>query len=185
MKKKLFIITMALIMVFTITGCGKKEEKKESNKENNKESSSQTKSYAKSYTCISEGEAGDGGKAVTKLVVYLDKDNYIVEHRIINDYTFKTKEMYESSKNATQNNIKIHNESKDAKSYKWDFESDDQKLHTLSTRIYDMSGIRDSQGKKYDSIYNYFNDDGTYNAEGWMAYNRERLNGGYTCSKDN
>ena len=182
MKKKILLSILMIAALFTITGCGNKEENKENN--NNGSNTNQVKENTKSYTCISEGEAGDGGEAITKLVVYLDKDNYIVEHRIINDYTFKTKEMYESSRNATKNNIDIHNKSKDAKSYKWEFESDDEKLHTLSTRIYDMSGIRDSQGKTYDSIYNYFNEDGTYNIEGWMSYNREKLHGGYTCSED-
>lgn len=93
--------------------------------------------------------------------------------------------MYENTKNATENNIKNYNESSSANLYKWEFESDDEKLHTLSTRIYDMSGVRDSQGKKYETIYNYFNEDGTYNIEGWMAYNSERLHGVYTCSMDN
>ena len=174
MKKKMFLIIITLIMVFTITGCGNKDSK-----------GTPIKANTTSYTCIYDGEAGDGGKSITKLVVYLDKNNYIVEHRIINEYTFITKEMYESSKNATKNNIKIHEESKDSSSYKWEFESDDEKLYTLSTRIYDMSGVRDSQGKKYDSLYNYFNADGTYNVEGWMTYNREKINGGYTCSQDN
>ena len=172
MKKILFSLLL-IISVITITGCGKKEN------------NTNLPKYDKSYTCISEGEAGDGGQAITKLVVYLDKDNYIVEHRIINEYTLKTKEMYESTKASTENNIKTHNESSSRDQYKWEFESDDEKLHTLSTRIYDMSGVRDSQGKKYDSIYDYFNEDGTYNIEGWMAYNREKLHGGYTCSQDN
>ena len=174
MKNRIFLCVLIFIVVISVTGCSLSKKGYDNNKNTN----------LKSYTCISEGEAGDGGQSITKLIVYLDKDNYIVEHRIINDYVFKTKEMYESSKNATQNNIKIHNESKDANSYKWEFESDDKKLHTLSTRIYDMSGVRDSQGKKYDSLYSYFNEDGTYDIEGWMAYNREKINGGYICSQD-
>ena len=174
MKKKIILSLFIIISIFIITGC---ESKKESNNK-------QEKKYAKSYTCISEGKTSDGGQSITKLVVYIDKDNYIVEHRIINEYTLKTKEMYESNKNSTQNNMKIHNESSSANQYKWEFESDDEKLYTLSTRIYDMSGVRDSQGKKYDSLYDYFNEDGTYNVEGWMTYNREKLHGGYTCSQD-
>lgn len=177
MKREIFLSLLAVLMLFTLVGCGKKEE-------NNKESdNTQVKAYEKAYTCVYDGEAGDGGKAITKLVVYLDGSNYIVEHRIINEYTFNTKEMYESSKNATENNMKNHNESSSSSQYKWEFESDDKTLHTLSTRIYDMSGVRDSQGKKYDSLYDYFNEDGTYNVEGWMAYNREKLHGGYTCSE--
>ena len=175
MKKKLIISLFIVISIFAITGCENKKDAKDSNK---------AKQNTKSYTCISEGETSDGGKSITKLIVYLDKDNYIVEHRIINDYTLKTKEMYESNKASTENNIKIHNESSSANQYKWEFESDDKNLHTISTRIYDMSGVRDSQGKTYDSLYDYFNEDGTYNVEGWMTYNREKLNGGYTCSED-
>ena len=175
--KKIILSMLLLVALVTITGCNK-EKKENKNK-------TPARTNLSSYTCINEGEAGDGGTAITKLVVYLDKDNYIVEYRIINDYTLKTKEMYESSKNATENNIKKHNESSSASLYKWEFESDDKKLHTLSTRIYDMSGVRDSQGKKYETVYNYFNEDGTYNIEGWMAYNREKLHGDYNCSKDN
>ena len=176
MKKKILLGLLGVATLFITAGCG--------GSSTDKGGDNQTKNDTKSYTCIKYGEATDGGDAITKLVVYLDKDNYIVEHRIINEYTLKTKEMYESTKNATQNNVKKHNESSSANLYKWEFEYDDDKLHTLSTRIYDMSGVRDSQGKKYDSLYDYFNEDGTYNVEGWMAHYREPLSGAYSCSAD-
>ena len=173
--KKTVILIFVMVTLLTITGCSKKNTGTKTVTDTIK---------GTSYTCVSEGEAGDGGSIITKLVVIIDNNNYIVEHQIINDNTFKTKEMYESSKNATESNAKQHNESSSANLYKWTVKTDDKKLNVYSVRTYNMSGVRDSQGKKYDSLYNYFNEDGTYNAEGWMAYNRERLNGGYTCSKD-
>lgn len=92
--------------------------------------------------------------------------------------------MCEAVNAARESNVKEHNE-KYADQYKWTLENNDEKLNSISTRTYDMSGVRDSQGKKYDSLYQYFNEDGTYNVEGWMSYNREKINGGYTCSAEN
>ena len=176
MKNKLLLTLLIVLSLFLITGCGKKEE--------TNEKGSAAKAGNKSYTCISEGEMADGGKTITKLVVVLDKDNYIVENQIINEHSFKSKEMYDASKAATENNIKTNNESTSKTKCKWTLKTDDKTLHYVSTRIYDMSGVRDSQGKTYDEIYNHFNEDGTYNIEDWMAYQEKPLSGGYKCSQD-
>ena len=176
MKKKVLLGLLLVFSIVTITGCNASKNEEKGNNDNT------DKSGYKYYTCVDEDELTDGGKKITKLVVVLNKDNYIVEHQIINDDTFKTIEMYESTKTTRENNVKEHNE-KYSDQYKWTLENDDATLHSVSTRIYDMSGIRDSQGKKYDEVYLHFNEDGTYDAEGWMNYfSKDKIEGGYTCS---
>lgn len=127
------------------------------------------------------GEATDGGALTTKIVYTLTKDNYTVSYQIINDDVLKTEEMYNSSKERLIRNVKDHNE-KYSDQYKWTYKVDDKAKRTISTRTYDMTNVRDNQGKTYDSQYKFYKEDGTYDIESWMNYKRE--NGNYTCSQD-
>ena len=80
MKNKLLLTLLIVLSLFLVTGCGKKEETNEKD--------TAVKAGNKSYTCVTEGEMSDGGKTITKLIVVLDKDNYIVENQIINERYF-------------------------------------------------------------------------------------------------
>ena len=58
----------------------------------------------------------------------------------------------------------------------------EKEMNIVITRTYDMIGVKDSQGKeKYDSQYMLFNEDGTFDGEAWMNYQKNRK---YTCSKN-
>ena len=85
--------------------------------------------------------------------------------------------MSKNSKTATENNVKLHNEN-NADLYEWTLTTDDSAKRIVSTRTYDMSNVRSSEGHKYESEYKFYKEDGTFDIQAWMQYQK---NNGYTC----
>lgn len=186
MKKKI-ILGITIVALLTVTGCGKSSSVKETSNTKETSNSNETSNTKKeesnnvTYTCIKEGESTGGGKRITKLVYTLTKDNYTVSYQIINDDTCDDKEVYNNSKAATEKNVKEHNE-KYADKYEWTLQTDDSAQRIISTRRYDMSKVRSSEGHKYESEYKFYKEDGTFDIEAWMKYKKD--NDKYTCSKN-
>ena len=179
MKKKI-ILGSAIIMLLIFTGCGNSSDSNTKSEVSNSNEESNTKKEETNnvaYTCVSEGEATGGGKRITKLVYTLTKDNYTVSYQIINDDTCEDDAVYKNSKTATENNVKLHNEN-NADLYEWTLTTDDSAKRIVSTRTYDMSNVRSSEGHKYESEYKFYKEDGTFDIQAWMQYQK---NNGYTC----
>ena len=165
-------IIIPIILLLIVTGCSinQKNYKKEP--------------ITKSYTCLRKEKTEDGVKLISKLVVVLDKNEHLVEQKIIMDETYKDEEQYKEYLEAKQKeyNEYLEEENKD---YAWEMEIYDYKYNIISTKTYDLRSLRDDPEREYDSLFNFFNEDGTYNIKKWMEYRSNKiLENSYTCGED-
>ena len=177
MKNKIFLSLLALIMVFTITGCGKN-------------ANNITKSNYKSYECrYSKDDNAEGKRYLTKYRIELNDKKELEVYTLItgfSNYGSKT-DGYNEFCNGLKDNIQ-----KDLlKKYKssvyikvvCDNKNNYQAYVQKEYKVKKIKNI-DEFSTIYKFLSSYIKDDGTFDLDAWKNYfNTDSLKAGnYTCN---
>ena len=177
MNKKVFLSLLAIVMVFTITGCGKSDETKE------------TKSKNKIYECrYSKDDTAEGKRYLTKYLIELNDKNEAEVYTLITGFS-----NYGSETDGYKeycNGLKDNKQKDLLEKYK---DIVDMKVVCDSKNNYEAYVLKEYQVKKikdiddFNSIYKflepYIKEDGTFDLESWKNYfNTDSLKAGkYSC----
>lgn len=168
MNKKIFLSLLALVMVFSVTGCGNE------NKINN-ESSSKNKTYKCEYSVKSNDM-----QTIDEYIIEIDNSGKAVKYSQVTGYENATDSFYESFCDG----IKKKEEKYDY--YTLTASCDKSKNKAIATKVYDVLKIKDIE--ELSAINKFLNDftneDGTFNLNLFKDYfNTDSLKkGNYTCN---
>ena len=170
MKKKILLSLLIVVALFTITGCGNKEEKS-----NNNGPTSNNKTYKCEYSV-----KNDGMQTIDEYIIELDSNRKAVTYSQITGYENASDSFYKSFCDG----IKAKEENHDY--LKMTATCDDSSKKAISTKVYSVSKIRDmSEFSKINEFLNNFTkEDGTFDLDAFKNYfNTDSLKAGkYTCN---
>ena len=177
MKKKLLLCLLALLMVFTITGCGNSNE------------SNGTKSKNKIYECrYSKDDNTEGKRYLTRYLMELNDKNEVEVYTLITGFSNYGSETdgYKEFCNGLKNNIQqdLLDKYKDAVAMKVVCDEKNN-YEAYALKEYQVKKIKDISefSAVYKSLETYMKDDGTFDLNAWKNYfNTDSLKAGnYTC----
>ena len=177
MKKKLFLSLLILVVLFTITGCGKSSD------------SMVAKSKNKTYECrYSKDDNADGKRYLTKYIIELNNKKEAEVFTLISGFsnygseTDGYKEFCKGLKDNKQN--ALLEKYKDAVSMKVVCDEKNN-YEAYAVKKYKIKKIKELNefSRIYNSLEPYIKSDGTFDLEGWKNYfNTDSLKAGnYSC----
>lgn len=180
MKNKILLSILVLVMLFTITGCGKSD-----NVDEMKEVGSSNKTYECRY---SKDDNAEGKRYLTRYIIELNDNNEAEVYTLItgfSNYGSKT-DGYNEFCNGLKDNIQkdLLEKYKDAVSMKvvCDEENNYQAYVLKEYQVKKIKDIEELSGV-YKTLETYIKDDGTFDLDGFKNFfNTDSLKAGnYTC----
>ena len=185
--KKLLISILSLVLLFTITGCNKKDETKKDTKDDTIE---ETNSNYKSYECrYSKDDNAEGKRYLTKYIVELNDKNELEKYTLItgfSNYGAKTEGYNEYCKGLEDNKqTDLIEKYKDVVKFKVVC-NEDNNYQAYVQKEYQVKKIKDIDEFKniYKFLEQYIKSDGTFDLEAFKDYfnTNELKKGNYTCN---
>ena len=173
--KKIVLLSILVVALFTITGCGKSEESK--------------KSYNKSYECrYSKDDNAEGKRYLTKYTIELNDKGEAEVYSLITGFSNYGSETdgYKEFCNGLKDNKQddLLDKYKDAVSMKVVCDEKNN-YEAYALKEYQVKKIKDIDefSKIYKDLETYMKADGTFDLNAWKNYfNTDSLKAGnYTC----
>ena len=177
MSKKLFLSLLIVVMLFTITGCGKTDE------------AGGTKSNYKSYECrYSKDDNAEGKRYLTKYIVELNDKNELEVYTLISGFSNYGSETdgYKEFCNGLKDNKQtdLLEKYKDAVAMKVVCDEKNN-YEAYALKEYQVKKIKDIDefSSIYKSLETFIKEDGSFDLDAWKNYfNTNSLKAGnYTC----